>query len=419
MQASEALLRRLHRLEFVAAHGHRFPKVPHRLRLGEFEQLMDRAAGGSGDGSSDKDPALERQLEHLRESIEAGVVGFADVVTLTYWASLEDKHDPRRLVGVEFKDRARKLFKDANGGEETRIGVFGNAAMGVYLKPDGTFRWIISRAALRFDISEAHRLIYEIDAMAERAREWWLVRSDGRGPTEREEEGKRWARAATSRRRSRELQLRPHLDRAYMLMTGAQAAVDDENTRAREAIARGEDVADQGSAIYSGSLAVLRPEVERARQLLEEGGQRLAQVKYGLGMLAGVAIIGLICAIVGLVFWAGDVDAQYGVAAPAGALGALVSVLQRMTSGSLSLDVNTGGKMLTAYGAVRPLIGAILGVVVFALLEGGLLPAIDIGDSSKLAFYAGIGFLAGFNERFAQDMLARASVGSRSGGSLL
>src|SRR3954453_17961113 len=76
-----------------------------------------------------------------------------------------------------------------------------------------------------------------------------------------------------------------------------------------------------------------------------------------------------------------------------------------MASGRLRLDFNAGGGMMMALGAVRPLIGAIFGVILFAIFDGGWLPAIAIQNTKPLAFYAVLGFLGGFNERFAQDML--------------
>jgi hypothetical protein len=61
--------------------------------------------------------------------------------------------------------------------------------------------------------------------------------------------------------------------------------------------------------------------------------------------------------------------------------------------------------MLITLGAVRPLIGAVFGSVLFAMFDSGILPEVEVADDKPLGFYAVIGFLAGFNERFAQDML--------------
>jgi hypothetical protein len=76
-----------------------------------------------------------------------------------------------------------------------------------------------------------------------------------------------------------------------------------------------------------------------------------------------------------------------------------------MTSGRLRLDVHAGPKMTLAFGALRPVIGGILGMALFVLFEGGLLPAIEVAEDIPLAFYAAVRFLAGFNARFAQDMM--------------
>jgi hypothetical protein len=330
--------------------------------------------------------AFANQVDRMRRRVESGNVEFADVLKLTHWSTLEDVSDPRRNLGVEFQDEVRSLFKQAHGGDATRLAVFRYSGMAVYLTPAGSFQFAILREALCFDSSEARTMIYEIDSMAEQAREWWPPKRKSGGPRK---------------------ELQPHLDRAYMLMTGVMGGVDDEAARVRGLAAGAGDSADNASR-YATSLSVLRPELQRSRQLLDQWGDRLAKVRYGLGMLVGVGIIAALCVILAVAFSIADLPAVYGVAVPAGALGAVVSVLQRMTSNSLQLDVNTGPQILAAYGAVRPVVGAILGMAVFALLEGGLLPAIDIDDHSELAFYAAVGFLAGFNERFAQDMLARA-----------
>jgi hypothetical protein len=76
-----------------------------------------------------------------------------------------------------------------------------------------------------------------------------------------------------------------------------------------------------------------------------------------------------------------------------------------MASGRLRLDFDAGSGMTMALGAVRPLIGAIFGVILFAIFDGEWLPSIEIQHAKPLAFYTVLGFLAGFNERFAQDML--------------
>ena len=159
---------------------------------------------------------------------------------------------------------------------------------------------------------------------------------------------------------------------------------------------------------YLNNLDAMVPEVARVEIILETAAQRRTRSHYAMGMLLGAFVLGLVCVLVGAEFDKYDTPAWYCVALPAGAVGALVSVFQRMTSGKLKLDIHTGTWMTVWYGALRPVIGGILGMAVFVLLKGGLLPAIEVAEGSELAFYAGLGFLAGFNERFAQDMLARS-----------
>ena len=85
-----------------------------------------------------------------------------------------------------------------------------------------------------------------------------------------------------------------------------------------------------------------------------------------------------------------------------------MSVFQRMTTGTLYLDLRAGRRLLQLFGGIRPLIGAIFGMAVYAVLKGGVLPAVG-APTAPLGVLRRIGFLAGFNERFAQDMLGQSA----------
>jgi hypothetical protein len=105
-----------------------------------------------------------------------------------------------------------------------------------------------------------------------------------------------------------------------------------------------------------------------------------------------------------------------------GGIGAAVSVMTRTTSGKLLLDYRAPRWLLVALGAFRVVIGSTFGIALLLLLEGNILslegPNWD-HVSEWLFFYAGLAFIAGFSERFAQDMLAMSeksftpSVGER------
>jgi hypothetical protein len=90
-------------------------------------------------------------------------------------------------------------------------------------------------------------------------------------------------------------------------------------------------------------------------------------------------------------------------------------VLWRMTSGTFSINlptlgVRSGGSRLHLMGAVRPAIGAVFALAVFVIVKSPLIP---LEDTSKTDTYllVALGFLAGFSERFAQDMFVRSGEG--------
>lgn len=148
--------------------------------------------------------------------------------------------------------------------------------------------------------------------------------------------------------------------------------------------------------------------IEQARGYYDRSAQRQAQIEYFIGMAAGLALL------LGVLFGLGELTgARFGVDALlytplAAGLGAFVSVLARMTRGQLLLSYESGRTIMRLLGLIRPLLGGIFGAAVYVLLEGGLLTIEPPTDKSDLFFYIGIAFVAGFSERFAQDMVARA-----------
>jgi hypothetical protein len=96
----------------------------------------------------------------------------------------------------------------------------------------------------------------------------------------------------------------------------------------------------------------------------------------------------------------------------AGGMGASLSVLLRMARGSFSQDYEVGRKTTRRVAMARPFVGATFAIMIFLLLKSGL---VDIGGLEgrrhSTYFYAAIGFLAGFSERWA-----RVIVGGVFGG---
>jgi hypothetical protein len=163
----------------------------------------------------------------------------------------------------------------------------------------------------------------------------------------------------------------------------------------------------------------------RTRLVNEEIGylaavQRVAQHAYMDGMFKGFAC--LLVVLAGLAVATGVVgfDSGWFTTGTLGAVGAVLSVLQRLGRG---LDLAPEGEKYSfkQQGFVRPWIGALLGIASFVLLKGGLVSiAIPSGTADTILYYGGIAFLAGFSERFAQDMLvvpATTNAAPRQAGS--
>jgi hypothetical protein len=155
-------------------------------------------------------------------------------------------------------------------------------------------------------------------------------------------------------------------------------------------------------------VETLQRELKQAQVYYEESAQRQAQLEYLVGMviflalaLAGTAAIALFTPLL---------DEAATVSVLGGAAGAVVSVMNRMTSGNLEVRHEAGKKTIRALGFMRPVIGATFGAVVYLFLDGGIVQIVSPPDGgANLAFYAALGFVSGFSERFAQDVIAQAS----------
>jgi hypothetical protein len=148
--------------------------------------------------------------------------------------------------------------------------------------------------------------------------------------------------------------------------------------------------------------------------------QQLTRRRYTFGMLYGItAALAVLVAVVTLeaiqgrvMLWTDETYEmqpwRWGLATGgAGALGATVSVLQRLTAGSLILDPTASEEQAKLLGAARVFLGGVFGLALYCLLMAELLP-IEVPSEPRTFFYYVLilAFLAGFSERFAQDALA-------------
>jgi hypothetical protein len=171
------------------------------------------------------------------------------------------------------------------------------------------------------------------------------------------------------------------------------------------------------------ALKVAEGDATQTEEVCDRAVQRVALMSYFVGMLIGVAFFTLLGCAIGLILgrWVnihGFDLTIFLTTFVAGAVGAVVSVMSRMSSGNVVLDYETGRSYIRVVGAFRPLIGAIFGVALYFGLASGLIPAKLPLPSSRefFFFYAFIAFLAGFSERWAQDMLVvgRRGIGRAS-----
>jgi hypothetical protein len=157
-----------------------------------------------------------------------------------------------------------------------------------------------------------------------------------------------------------------------------------------------------------GEVETLQRELAQAKAYYDSSAQRQAQLEYLVGM---VMFLGLaVAATAAIALFTPLLDEAATVSVLGGAAGAVVSVMNRMTGGSLKVRPEAGKKTIRALGFMRPVIGAVFGAVVYLFLDGGIVQVLSPPDGGEnLAFYAALGFISGFSERFAQDVIAQAS----------
>lgn len=127
-----------------------------------------------------------------------------------------------------------------------------------------------------------------------------------------------------------------------------------------------------------------------------------AEWHYFVGMVlaaAPVVIAYVVLSLIGLV----PAEDAFAVSIVAGAIGAVVSVMQRISQDKLTLIPESAKENLWLLGSIRPLIGAVFGALTYVVIESGLLTGGTAGaiPSNHYLYYAGLAFAAGFTERVA------------------
>lgn len=158
-----------------------------------------------------------------------------------------------------------------------------------------------------------------------------------------------------------------------------------------------------------------RAELRRIENYYLRAGEKRARMRYIEGMLGFGIVLLFAAAIVtaGVLAVFGVLDdnpkllREFYASAAAGGLGAIVSVMLRMSGrGDFSVDHELGRWEIVLIGAYRPVIGSVCGIVAYFLVQTPFIP-IDPSDLD-LPLYVCVAFIAGFSERWMRTMLGGA-----------
>lgn len=206
------------------------------------------------------------------------------------------------------------------------------------------------------------------------------------------------------------------VERLYAVATDVLALLDVRSLSSSTAAAPVADAEGNGEP-RSAALAALGRKLDDVRAFYAKAARKEARLRYLAGVAAGIGAILPVGAIFFVVLWLTSVvpvDDRGEIIASwmAGAIGAVVSVMQRLSADTLEVNHEAARLELWLLGAMRPVVGAVVAVALYSLFAGGVLDfALPEGASAEIYYYAGVAFLSGFSERFAQDMLVR--TGSR------
>ena len=165
-----------------------------------------------------------------------------------------------------------------------------------------------------------------------------------------------------------------------------------------------------GTAPSDEAIGAITAEFDEIDRYYQPHARMKLLLNYLLGMIAGAGVMALLGYL--LQAWTatlGDRPALY-TAFVAGGVGAVVSAMVRISSKGFELPQEMGRLRTSFAGAFRPVIGCIFAVLVFAFLASGLSTSLGLPPDTqqRIYFVLVIGFLSGFSERFAKDILVKA-----------
>ena len=161
-----------------------------------------------------------------------------------------------------------------------------------------------------------------------------------------------------------------------------------------------------------------RNELEKIEAYYHRAGEKVGRLVYFTGMLLGVALVAataLAAGILGQFFTEVDLmdetTQNLMVSYSMGAVGALMSVMTRMSSskvGVFTVDFEVGRGPLRSLGAFRPFIGATSALVIFFGMKADLFQILPDSQQESIYLFAVVAFIAGFSERWVNVIFGRA-----------
>jgi hypothetical protein len=168
-------------------------------------------------------------------------------------------------------------------------------------------------------------------------------------------------------------------------------------------------------------VRVQRRELAECEAYYHRAASKAGRIVYVSGMFIGIWLAALFGVLVGFLLWAAGLGDDLEVILlcyGAGAVGALVSAMSRMSSverGRFNIDFELGRPLMRRLGVYRPFVGGAIGVALYFLLASGLLD-IEVQPAEKPYYYGFAAFLSGFSERFATVVLGAAERKLAPGG---
>lgn len=171
-----------------------------------------------------------------------------------------------------------------------------------------------------------------------------------------------------------------------------------------------------GGPVLEQALDAFQRDLAGAARYYRAAAARTTQIFYFWGMIVGVLVIAVLTT--GIAFLVDFLLGRNGIdvaantfalmitAVAAGGLGACISAMWRISSGTFTADYEAGSTHARTIGGFRPFIGAVFGLGLYMALRAGFLPRFQ-NDASDFYLAAMLAFVGGFSERLAPDVFAK------------